>query len=176
MNKIILVFFLVTISNQKIFSQLSSDSIKISKNLVIGNVEFMKLYVDSNKRECDQKKAISIIFNDKISSCFDYVKSFSKGDCHKILKHINTSSTYGGEDVACFETDYALLLYNKQKTIIGYINISFFCNKLNSNPRIDAIKVLSSGKIRRNGFSKHGRKELLELLGLKESNSTVSPY
>ena len=70
------------------------------------------------------------------------------------------------EDFACFDTDYSLIMLNNKGIITGYIDISLYCNKLNSTPVIPELEFFISDNFRKIGFSNSGRKKLIKLLGL----------
>lgn len=161
--KIAVVSFLL-MSNHPLLAQ-NMPKIRLDKQLVAKEKCTIKLYRFDPKNNCSQSKAVSIIYEGKIADCFDYVKTIEYADALNIVKLLRTPSTYGNEDVACFDTDYALLLFDKSNVVYGYVNISLFCNKLMSNPSIPEREAWSQDGLRKVGFSKKGRENLLMLLG-----------
>lgn len=137
--------------------------IKIEDNFDSANS--LLLYKYNPKNVCNQSKAVSVIKENKVSQCFDFVKNIDSSKTREILKILNDNSTYGNEDISCFDTDYSLVVM-KGKTIIGYINFSFNCNKLISNPEIEARTAKSKDGLRKVGFSDSGKNKLLKLLGI----------
>src|SRR5687767_2303950 len=99
------------------------EKIKIEKQIDIEKSKSIKLFRFNSKNSCDQSKAVSVIYENKISTCFDYVKEIKKDNIKKIIKLLRSSASYGNEDVACFDTEQALVIYDKANVIIGYINI-----------------------------------------------------
>jgi hypothetical protein len=138
--------------------------INIAKKLDISQIFKIELYRFNSKKECNQSKAISIIYDHRIAPCFDYIRSIKDKD--KFIKIITDHHTYGAEDVACFDTDYAVLLYGSKGDIVGYINISMSCNKLISNPEIKERTYYSQDGLRKVGFSKKGKIGIQKVLGI----------
>lgn len=123
------------------------------------------LYKFNPNNPCNQSKAVSIIKENKISECFDFIKTIKGNDVKNIIALLHNTKSYGSEDLACFDTEYSLVAFTKNK-IIGYINISFNCNKLISNPTIAERDSFVKNDIRNIGFSINGKKKLYKLLGL----------
>jgi hypothetical protein len=146
--------------------------IELSKNLSSKNVALIKLYKFNSKNSCNQSKAVSVIFDNQISECFDYVKTIKGGSIKKIMTCLHNKKTYGGEDVACFDVDYGIIAYNAKGVIIGFVNISLFCNKLNATPAIPERDFFNSSELHKVGFSKQGRNQIIKLLSL----SDTKPY
>jgi hypothetical protein len=168
MNKIVIIMFFSFLTNLSVCGQ---DTIKIGllKEIKATVNSTIRLYKFNKDKQCDQSKAVTIIYENKVSKCFDYIKTIKTDDTKKIVSLLKTPTTYGGEDVACFDTDYALLIFNKQNVIIGYIDISLFCNKLISAPVIAEQEHYSKGGLRKVGFSKKGKAALLKLLKITDN-------
>lgn len=146
----------------------NNDSIilNISKDIFPADVHYMKLYKYDEKNDCEQSKAVSIIYNKQLSVCFDYIKIIKGKEMLDFLTTVKNPKTYGSEDVACFDTDHALILYNVKDEVVGYINISDSCNKLISNPEIKEREFYSQGGLRKVGFSKKGKEKIKQILGI----------
>lgn len=146
----------------------NNDSIilNISKDIFPADVHYMKLYKYDEKNDCEQSKAVSIIYNKQLSVCFDYIKIIKGKDMVDFLTTVKNPKTYGAEDVACFNTDYSVILYNKKNEVIGYINVSIDCNKLISNPEIKEMEFYSQGGLTKVGFSKKGKEKIMQILGI----------
>jgi hypothetical protein len=138
--------------------------LKLSEVLVAKKGSIVKLYKFNHQNPCNQSKAVSVVFEDKISTCFDYIKVLSTPDVKKVVQLLKSSKTYGGEDVSCFDTDYALIFFDKSNFVYAYVNISFSCNKLISKPAIPERDRLMDHGLRKIGFSENGRHNLLRLL------------
>lgn len=153
MNKIILclLFYLPALGQVKLSKQIKASPTSVVK--VYGYFD----YYYKNVAGCDSSKTASIIQNNKISPCFQYLRSFEKDDAKKIINLLNDRSTYKGPvDRPCSETHYALLIFNNN-VVTGYVNISLDCNKIISNPAIPA----ASGTL-----TPKGKDELLLMLKL----------
>jgi hypothetical protein len=146
----------------------NNDSIilNISKDIFPANVHYMKLYKYDEKNDCEQSKAVSVIYDNRISVCFDYVKRIEGKKVKDFINLVRNPKTYGAEDVACFDTDYSLILYNRKDEITGYINISNSCNKLISNPKIKEMEFYSRDGLRKVGFSKGIKEKIQQILGI----------
>jgi len=165
-KNLILLFILFLF--QSCFSQNAKTekqefSIKINDNF--NSASSLLLYKFNPNNFCDQSKAVSIIKNNRISQCFDFVKTFNGTKVKEILNLLNNEDTYGNEDVACFHTDYSLIVMNG-KTIVGYVNFSFSCNKLISNPIIEKMTSKSKDGLSKIGFSKSSKNKLVTILGI----------
>jgi hypothetical protein len=161
---IILAYAVVLCKGQQGTHPASGTTIAINKT--IKYPASLVLYKYDKQNPCDQSKGPVIIYNSRISSCFSFVRVISNTDSRQIIDLINSVHTYGGEDVSCFDSDYALLVMDK-KNIAGYISISFSCNKLLSTPVIKARESYAKGELRKVGFSSSGRSQLLKLLKIK---------
>lgn len=140
--------------------------LNIGKDIFSANVHYMKIYKYNEQNNCNQSKAVSVIYDNQLSSCFDYVKTINGKDIEDFLGTIKNPNTYGGEDVACFDTDYSLILYNIKDEVAGYINISESCNKLISNPEIKEREFYSKDGLRKVGFSEKGKEKIKQILKL----------
>jgi len=115
---------------------------------------------------CNQSKAVSIIKKNEISGCFDYVRTIKADKVDTIIKLLHDKTTYGGGNVACFDTDYAIIAI-KNSNIIAYVNISLSCNKLIANPKIQEQEAHYKNEgVGRIGFSRNGKEKLIHLLGI----------
>ncbi len=168
MNKSITILFFIFIIAGPASGQ-EAIKLGLKKQITVSASNTIKLYKYNPQNECNQSKVVSVIYEDKLSTCFDYVKTFRMGKVKKIMKFLRALTTYGGEDVACFDTEYALLIFDKSNMAIGYINISLSCNKLISNPVITEREYYANPGFRKVGFSKKGRTGLLKLLGFSDS-------
>lgn len=137
-------------------------------DISINDSNTIKLYKWMEGNPCNQSKAVSIVYQDEISTSFDYVRTISTEDTKKIMTLLHQPSTYGNKNVTCSDTDYALLVYNKEDILIAYINISFYCNKLNSSPPIKERQPFSDNIYRNIGFSRPAREELIKLCGVTD--------
>lgn len=146
----------------------NNDSIilNLGTDIFPADVDYMKLYKYDARNDCEQSKAVSIIYNEQLSVCFNYIRIIKGKKMVDFLATIKNIETYGAEDVACFNTDYSIILYNKKNEVIGYINISFDCNKLISNPEIKETEFYSQNGLRKVGFSKKGREKIKQILGI----------
>jgi hypothetical protein len=154
----------------------AQNLIRIENRINLNNIASAKLFVLNHTTVSSNQKYASVIFNGQISKNFDYLKTIDMIKSRKIMKHLTSKSTYGGEDYACFETDYGIVLYDVKKVIIGYVNISFFCDKIISDPDIPECNNYSSKNQSLAGFSIKGRKNLLQLLGIKHSDAIKSQW
>ena len=168
MNKTLLFILIAILKINSLSAQQEAVEISLAKQITASASNTIKLYKFNPANRCGQSKRLSIIYENKISTCFDYVKTIGVGDVKKIVSLLRAPATYGSEDVACFDTDYALLIFDEKNVVIGYVNISFSCNKLNSNPIINEQAHYSKGELRKVGFSKKGRNSLLNLLAIKD--------
>jgi hypothetical protein len=169
--KILLALFTL-ISFQSCISQNEKKEKNLEKSKLIIDIkkeftsaEYLLLYKFDSTNNCDQSKAVSIVKNNRISICFDYVKKIEDSNVKKILNLLHSKSTYGKEDAPCFDTDYALIAI-KEENIIGYINISLSCNKLISNPIIEERIIETKEGLRKVGFSIQGKNDLKKFLGI----------
>src|SRR5687767_10311631 len=111
-------FFLILISYGNLFCQ-QATKIKLAKHITVNESNNIKLYRFDPKNPCDQDKALSIIHEGKISSCFSYVKTINTYDTKKIITLLTSASMYGEAEAPCYDTDYALLIFNKSNVVIG---------------------------------------------------------
>lgn len=163
MKKILILCSLLTF-NSKINAQ--QQKVKLAKNFTQMKAASMQLFKFDTANFCDQSKAVSVVYNNKVSKCFTYLKNFKIDKVKRFIKSLRDKTTYGNEDVACFDTEYGIVFYNSYGNIIGYINISFSCNKLISNPIIPEREHFVTKKSRKVGFSLVGRGKIIKLLGL----------
>jgi hypothetical protein len=112
---------------------------------------------------------VSVIKDNQLTTCFDYVKTIDVVNTKKLISVLSVPSSYGAEDVACFTTQYGMVVLDRSGVIIGYINLSLSCNKLISNPVIREREHFSHNGLRLVGFSTSGRTKLLALLGITEA-------
>lgn len=166
MNKLLLcVFFSLPAFGQDAPTISLSKQIKVSPASVVKVYGYFDYYY-KNAKGCDQSKKASIIQNNEISPCFQYLKSFEKDDAKKIINLLRDRNTYEGPiERPCSETHYALLILNNN-VVTGYVNISLDCNKLFSNPAIPA----ASGTL-----TPKGKHELLVMLKLITEEPLVAP-
>lgn len=154
---------------------MAQDSLtdKLDKELVFRKGYTMKLYKLNSHNPCEQEKAVAIVYNGKLSSCFDYVRNISSDTAQRIVKLIRTPATYGGGYPFCFYTDYALLITNAKNEVCGYVSVSFNCNQLIPYPKVKEQEVLSKGELHLFGFSKKGYTSLATLLSLTKDVGVV---
>ncbi|MFL9485698.1 hypothetical protein ACI6Q2_23145 [Chitinophagaceae bacterium LWZ2-11] len=169
MNKVNFLTFFCSLIICSAFGQ-NAIKIDLAKQITASASHSIKLYKFNSKNKCNQSKSVSIIDGDKVSTCFDYVKTISTSNTKKIASLLRESTTYGNEDVACFDTEYGLLIFDKSNVVIGYINISWSCNKLISNPIISEREQYAKQELRKVGFSKKGRSSLIKLLEILDSH------
>ncbi|SHM67396.1 hypothetical protein [Mucilaginibacter sp. OK098] len=153
----------------------------IRPDITIRGTKYAKLFKKTNEtEECNDQKSGSVIDKNKLSSCFRLVKTISSTDSRKIVGILRSKGTYGFLKYDCFSTDYAIVLFSKSDAVIGYVNFSFTCGNLYSNPVIDEQKSLSPKNYSLVGFSKNGKSQLLKILRLsklnlnKDSNSNLT--
>lgn len=127
----------------------------------------LRLYKYNPTNDCNQSKAISIVKDNKITPCFDYIRDFNDSEKELFISLIQNPDTYGNEDVACFDTEYSVLAIDSA-TIVGFVNISISCNKLISIPEIPARTAHAEDGLRKVGFTRIGRSKLLKMLGEEE--------
>lgn len=162
--KSILILCSLLAFNSKINAQ--QPIIKLAKDYSQMKAASMRLFKFDTANICDQSKAVSVVYNNKVSKCFTHLKSFKVDKVKRFIKSLRDKATYGNDDVACFDTDYGVVFYNSYGSIVGYVNISFSCNKLISNPIIPEREYFITEKSRKVGFSIVGRKKIIKLLGL----------
>lgn len=122
-----------------------SKQLKASPASVVQVYGYFDYHYKSIK-DCDQSKKASIVHHNKISPCFNYLRSFEKDDAKKIIRLLNNRRTYGHPvDTTCFETHYALLIL-ENNVVTGYVNISLSCNRIISGPGIPAAATAFSPK------------------------------
>ncbi len=162
--------FIIFLTAANYLSATAQPSLKqqLDKELVFGEGYTMKLYKLNTGNLCEQEKAVAIMYNGRLSSCFDYVRSISPDTARKIIKLIRTPATYGGGYPFCFNTDYALLITNAKNEVCSYVSVSFNCNQLIPYPRVKEQEVLSKGELHLFGFSKKGYTRLARLLLLEK--------
>lgn len=145
--------------------------VKPAKNITVSEASIIKLYAFNTNNGCDRSTNVSAVYENKISPCFYYVKTFEKKKVKQIINMLRSRRTYGGKEAACFDTDYALVIFDKANVVTGYVNISLYCNWLIPNPVIPESKMgLGKG-----GFSKKGKERLLEVLELVSKEDLVAP-
>jgi hypothetical protein len=140
------------------------STVNIAKYFSQMNAVSMRLFKFDRSNDCDQSKAVSILYENKVSKCFTYLEDFKVDKVDTITASLMDTATYGNVDMACFDTDYGMVFYDSRETIVGYINISFSCNKLIANPKISERDIFITESARKVGFSDKGRKKLLALL------------
>ena len=153
-----------TIKNKSVVEKNKTARIKLNTAIISDSISYLKLYRFNETNLCDQSKAVSIIYNNNISTCFDYVKTLKEKKVNEFIEIIKNHKTYGAEDVACFDAEYSAVFYNNEDIIIGYTNISFSCHKLNSTPKITEMEYYSENGFRKIGFSKNGEMKLKKAL------------
>lgn len=166
MKRILTLCVLLAV-NSKINAQ--QEKVKLEKDFSQMKAASIQLFKFDTANFCDQSKAVSIIYDNKVSKCFTYLKSYRIGKVKKMIKLLRDKTTYGNDEVACFDTEYGIVFYNSNGSIIGYINISFSCNELISNPIIPEREHFITEKSRKVGFSLDGRGRIIRLLGLFNS-------
>lgn len=151
-------------SKKEIIKKRDNITINIGKDITATDTDYMKLYKYNEQNDCDQSKGVSVVYNGQLSPCFDYINTIKGKDMISFLTTIKNPKTYGAEDVACFDTNYSLILYNKKNEVIGYVNISNNCNKLTSNPKIKERELYSQDGLRKIGFSEEGKEKINHIL------------
>lgn len=143
------------------------QKIKLAKYFSQMKAASMRLFKFDTANFCDQSKAVSVVYDNKVSQCFTYLKSFKIDKVKRLIKSLSDKTTYGNGDVACFDTEYGIVFYNSYGSIVGYVNISLSCNKLMSNPIIPEREYFITDKSRKVGFSLIGREKIIKLFGLQ---------
>jgi hypothetical protein len=157
MNKIILSLLF----SLPAFGQ-DMPTIRLSKQIKASNTTVIKVY---GAELCNNQQGLSIVHNNKITPCFRLLSTFEKNDAKKIINLLHDSGSYTDGDTTCFKTDHALLIL-ENGVVTGYVNISFFCNKIISSPAIPAASKLLSPK---------GKDALLRTLKLVSEEPLVAP-
>lgn len=157
MNKIILsLLFSLPAFGQDTTTVRLSKQIKASPATVVKVYGYFD-YHYQNVKGCDQSKTASIVQNNKVSPCFQYLRSFEKDNAKKIINLLRNRNTYeNAVEKPCLETHYALLIL-ENNIVTGYVNINLACNRIISNPAIPAASRSLSAK---------GKDELLHALEL----------
>ena len=161
-------FFVISCKGQEKEALSTKSDIQIKDDFKSANS--FTLYKYNPNNPCNQSKAVSILKENYISECFDFIKTISGDEVSSIIDLIHNTKSYGSQDLACFDTEYSLVALSNNK-IIGYINISFSCNKLISNPPIAERDSFVKNDIRNIGFSINGKNKLYKLLGLCNSSN-----
>jgi len=166
--------FLIVFSSLKAQPKDNSHSVDVKGKLGLGaaisldQISSMKLYKFDPKNHCNQSKALRIVYEDSISKCFDFVRNIGKVSGKKIVALLNLKSTFGNENYACFDTSYALIVYDIHECIIGYIHLSLNCNKAWIFPTTPAFEFYKNQEFMPIGLSASARKQLLGLLKISE--------
>ena len=166
--------FLIVFSSLKAQPKDDSYSVDVKGKLDLGaaislnQISLMKLYKFDPKNHCNQSKALRIVYEDSISKCFDFVRNIGKVSYKKIVALLNLKSTFGNENYACFDTNYALIVYDIHECIIGYIHLSLNCNKAWIFPTTPAFEFYKNQEFMPIGLSASARKQLLGLLKISE--------
>ena len=129
----------------------------------------IKLYRFNKSNFCDQSKGLSIIYNNKLSPCFDYLKSLDKNRSKSIIKLLLSKKSYGEPFMVTFDTDYAITVYDNVDKLIGWINFSQQFQSSRSTPRIEVQEIQTNGPIKKDGLVKKSRKKLIKLLDIDSS-------
>jgi hypothetical protein len=142
--------------------------LNINNELSIKDIHYIRLFKYDINNYCNQSRAIKIIHNDSISPCFDFVKKIDATTSKNIFSLLNKKSTYGNENMACFDTDYAMIVYDKSDAIIGTVQLSLDCNKVMIKPCTEALNYYDNLKFSPIGLSIYSRKKLLSLCKIKD--------
>lgn len=141
--------------------------LNLKPNLTAQDTYSIQLFKISRESEpCSDQKAGSIIHGTTFSTCFKLIKKLNTGDSKKVINLLRKKETYGFLKYDCFSTDYAILVFDKNSTVIGYVNFSFICSNMYSKPTINEQRMLSPKDMTLVGLSNKGRKGLLRAFGL----------
>lgn len=98
--------------------------LNIGKDLFSANVHYMKLYKYNEQNNCNQNKAVSVIYDNQLFSCFDYVKTTNGKDVEDFLGTIKNPKSLLWEGF-CFWSenkclgDYSFNLYIRELLILN---------------------------------------------------------
>jgi hypothetical protein len=161
--------FLLLMVSLKAMTCISQDIVVDPSSAInFAETNFVKVYrCDRIPSLCYDTKNVSIIENSKISPCFTQVETLNKNRSNQLVAILTAKASYKKYSYYAFTTDYAIILFNKRKKIIGYINFSFVCSNLYSYPIISAQKSLSPTDLNDIGLSEEGKKAILKVLRIK---------
>ncbi|MEZ2440254.1 hypothetical protein AB6805_00930 [Chitinophaga sp. RCC_12] len=136
----------------------------LDKELIFRKEYTMKLYKFNVGHSCDQVKGETIMYDGKLSRCFDYIRDISPDTAQQVVRLMKSPDTYGNGYSACFFTEYALLIINTKSEVHSYVSLSFKCNQLTAYPGIKEQDNIKKGELYLYGFSKKGYAGLSRLL------------
>ena len=139
----------------------------IKRTLTVEEIRYIKLFkMNQDSGNCIDQKAGSVITAHKMSPCFKFVRNFTCLESKRIIRLLRSKNTYGFLKYDCFSTDYAIVIYGYNDSVIGYVNFSFICSNLYSVTEIEEQNSLSSKNKNLVGFSNNGKTQILKLLRL----------
>ena len=142
--------------------------IEIASEFPKKEVTHIDVYSFVENRPCKQDKAISIIYKGKLdTSCFTYLKTIDQKQSQVLCNELLSPKTYGSFGHSCFDTDYALLLYNHKDVVIGYVNLSLGCLWSSGEPKIPAEANSYIDGEPAPALTKYGESTIRKLLGVK---------
>lgn len=159
----------------------ASQEVKLNlkKHMVADNIKYIQLFERNRAgHDCYDQKVADIMINKtshKLSPCFRLIKTLNEVDSKKLIGILRSKETYTVNPYYAFTTDYAIVLYDKNNAVNGWVNFSFVCNNSYSMPDIDEKKIVSPKDVSLAGFSKSGRIKILKILGLTHHNFNILP-
>jgi len=165
--KHLFVIFLLVVVNGALFSQGMKTVKKSELKNPFSKLGYTKIVAYNFALEGSHEQWSILTENGNlVRSTVPPGRSLSKEETDKLIFMLTDTSTYGGTSAACFEPRLAFVFYKESK-IVGCVNVCFECNYLRSNPEIPAQNYynheIGDHIVPSFGFSKQGRKRLIEL-------------
>jgi hypothetical protein len=112
----------------------------------MGKTAFINVYkMLRNSPNCLDKKNLILHDGNNIDPCFHLKRKLSPLLAKRVVEIFLNRNSYGKPDPNCFSTDYAMILFDKEKKNIGTITMSLICNNLSFNNR-PPIKLTNKAK------------------------------
>gem|GEM_PF-2104173 len=153
--------------------------LNIKKHMVADDIKYIQVF-ECNRagHDCYDQKGADIMINKtgrRLSPCFRLIKTLNEADSKKLIGILRSKETYTVNPYYAFTTDYAIVLYDKNGAVNGWVNFSFVCNNSYSMPDIGEKKIVSPKDETLAGFSTIGRARILKILGLWHHNFNRLP-
>lgn len=140
---------------------------RLKSIISINNTEFIEVYkCDRLPSFCYDTKDISIIVDGKISKCFKLLKTLDRQKSKKLVSILKSKCSYQRYSYDAFTTDYAVILFDNKKNIIGSVNFSFVCSNLYSDILLKEKQEISPQNPNEVGLSQYGKKAILKTIGI----------
>ncbi|WP_184544270.1 hypothetical protein [Mucilaginibacter sp. FT3.2] len=140
--RILIIFLLIGM-----FSELCFGQIKESKDQeIIKKAKFISVYkIDRNAINCFDKKNITLIVRNSISTCFRLKKKLGPLLAKRVAAIFLNKHSFENKDQNCFTTDFGMILFDDRKRVIGNITMSLVCNNLSFNNSVP-LKLTNKAK------------------------------